>query len=365
MKLCKFYQRGVIFLKKFLLLFSLLTITLTGCSSEETIVQSYISYYEGSIAHIDETSITIKTPDNTNITFQTSKKSDTKEIELDDIVYIECEENNVSDIKNLVKITKLENSIDITYNPRMVFVNDYIYIENLPIYIEVRPGIIDGIIDTAVMKNEKPGIHNQSNFGIGYEYKLIDEKRIDVNIDGQWIRFIKLSNDIIYYNNLAFYKKSLSPETLEWLIKYNKLTEKEKSKISFVPSELAPSQISLASELEVVMPDMIIETDNDNKIFISINSFNISETGESLEVLIDVDNTGFKDYELKQEDITLLILNTKTNFVSPVMPDESSDLLGIIEKQNSKIWSLKFNINLLEENDELYLKTNTGMFHLK
>ena len=198
MKLCKFYQRGVIFLKKFLLLFSLLTITLTGCSSEETIVQSYISYYEGSIAHIDETSITIKTPDNTNITFQTSKKSDTKEIELDDIVYIECEENNVSDIKNLVKITKLENSIDITYNPRMVFVNDYIYIENLPIYIEERPGIIDGIIDTAVMKNEKPGIHNQSNFGIGYEYKLIDEKRIDINIDGQWIRFIKLSNDIIY-----------------------------------------------------------------------------------------------------------------------------------------------------------------------
>lgn len=48
---------------------------------------------------------------------------------------------------------------------------------------------VDGIITTAVALTQAPTENDQSNFGAGYEYSIINGTHIDVKIDDRWIAF--------------------------------------------------------------------------------------------------------------------------------------------------------------------------------
>lgn len=72
---------------------------------------------------------------------------------------------------------------------RMVMIEGKIYVDAGESDIEGRCGMMDGSIDSFVESGKYPEKDNQSNFGSGYGYQYVGEGSIDVNIDGQWIRF--------------------------------------------------------------------------------------------------------------------------------------------------------------------------------
>lgn len=75
---------------------------------------------------------------------------------------------------------------------RMVMVEGELYVDTgRESDITGRCGVMDGDITSSVERSEIPSQDNQSNFGDGYGYQRVDETGIDVNMDGQWIRFEK------------------------------------------------------------------------------------------------------------------------------------------------------------------------------
>lgn len=52
-------------------------------------------------------------------------------------------------------------------------------------------GVMDGEISSTVNPSEIPTQDNQSNFGSGYGYQYIGEKKIDIHINEKWMRFEK------------------------------------------------------------------------------------------------------------------------------------------------------------------------------
>jgi len=72
---------------------------------------------------------------------------------------------------------------------RMVMIQGRIYVDAGESDINGRCGTMDGSIDSSVESGRYPEKDNQSNFGSGYGYQYVGEDSIDVDIDGQWIRF--------------------------------------------------------------------------------------------------------------------------------------------------------------------------------
>lgn len=48
---------------------------------------------------------------------------------------------------------------------------------------------IDGVITSTVDETKIPNKNGQSNFGIGYEYTIINDDVIYINLEGKWIKF--------------------------------------------------------------------------------------------------------------------------------------------------------------------------------
>lgn len=349
-------------MRKLVMLCPILILILTGCMSQE-VIESHISYYEGTIKNISENVLTLETPDNQTISFIADRQSAIKDVEINDIVYIECEENSATDIKNIVKIDILEDSIEVNFISRMIYIHDNIYVESLPAETEEREGIIDGILDTSVLKNQKPTLHNQSNFGIGYEYKMVNGERVDVLIDGQWIKFVKLSDNIIYYNTYAFDKSALSQDTLKWLEKYNELSEIEKSSISFVPHELIPSPIARATSYIIPYHDILIETEN-GAINIDVQNFKIEESNNLILNLIITNETN-TDYKLTEENIQLIKMGKINDGFITVYPQADSSVFTTIPSLNSVERTLVFKTPIDFENYEILIQTNGGMYRVQ
>lgn len=53
---------------------------------------------------------------------------------------------------------------------------------------------IDGIITSEVQGSEKPTQNDQSNFGVGYEYRYGEEGTIEVKMGEKWVIFIPLKS---------------------------------------------------------------------------------------------------------------------------------------------------------------------------
>ena len=349
-------------MKKIFALCPILVFLLTGCISQD-VVESHISYYEGTIKELTENTLILETPNNSEISFIANRKSAIKDLEVNDIVYIECEENSSNDIKHIVKVDVLEDSIEVNLLSKMIYIHDSIYVDSLPADKEEREGIIDGILDTSVLKNQEPTLHNQSNFGIGYEYKMINESRVDVFIDGQWIKFFKLSNDTIYYNTYAFNKSDLSSDTVNWLEKYNKLSETEKQSISFVPSELIPTTVAVASNYTRTYHDASIETDDGN-LYIDIQSTEIDPQTQSFVLTVNIVNESSSDYSITEKDVQLIKMGKITDGFSTILPSEESSALNIVLAGNSNYGTLIFETSANFNEYEMLIQTNNGMFRV-
>lgn len=72
---------------------------------------------------------------------------------------------------------------------RMVMLEGRLYLDAGESDIDARCGMLDGNISSSVESGKYPEEDCQSNFGSGYGFQYVGENSIDVNIDGQWIRF--------------------------------------------------------------------------------------------------------------------------------------------------------------------------------
>ena len=55
--------------------------------------------------------------------------------------------------------------------------------------IQARCGVMDGEITSSVKPNMKPTRDNQSNFGSGYGYQLVNDRSVDIFMNEKWVRF--------------------------------------------------------------------------------------------------------------------------------------------------------------------------------
>ena len=347
-------------MKKLFMLCPILIILLTGCISQD-VIESHIAYYEGTIKELTESTLLLETVDKTEVSFIATRKSTINNLEVNDIVYIECEENTTTDTKNIVRVDVLGDSIEVNLLSRMIYIHDNIYVESLPAEKEEREGIIDGIIDTSVLKNQEPTIHNQSNFGTNFEYKLINESRVDVYIGNQWVKFLKLSDNLIYYNAYAFNKKELSSETITWLERYNKLSSTEKQNITFVPDELIPSQIPTVFSLTPNHNTSFIETEHGN-LYIDIHDSEIKEETNEFIVYANIMNETDADYKITEKDIQLIKMGKESDAFIIIYPNlNDSSLLENIPTLSSTSGTIIFKTPVDFKNYEILIQTSSGM----
>lgn len=81
-----------------------------------------------------------------------------------------------------------------------IMVNDHLYhstgeLYDGRFYIEAKEEDynqqfeVNGTITSSVEGYELPQENNQSNFGVGYEYHIVDAENVLVRIEGLWIRY--------------------------------------------------------------------------------------------------------------------------------------------------------------------------------
>lgn len=78
---------------------------------------------------------------------------------------------------------------------RMIMLEGKLYMDVGKSDIEGRCGMMDGSITSSVENGKYPEEDYQSNFGSGYGFQYVKEGSIDVNIEGQWIRFETSNSD--------------------------------------------------------------------------------------------------------------------------------------------------------------------------
>lgn len=58
------------------------------------------------------------------------------------------------------------------------------------------------------------------------------------------------SENVVYYEGMAYSRDELSGETIEWLEQYNLMSEESKQKINYVPYELLSKESFVVFETE-------------------------------------------------------------------------------------------------------------------
>ena len=119
--------------------------------------------------------------------------------------------------------------------------------------IEATENVITGEIRSFVSKDKFPEENEQSNFGVGYKYQIKDKDFAYVNSADTWHIFCSCEDAeaIITFHDRTFMKKELSSDTLEWLEKYNELSEEEQLATDSIPAELIDEVIFDVEEAEI------------------------------------------------------------------------------------------------------------------
>lgn len=147
-----------------------------------------------------------------------------------------------------------------------------------------------GKIKSFVSEDLFPNENEQSNFGVGYEYQVKDTDFAYIKINDTWHIFCSSEDpeETITFQDRTFLKKELSSQTLEWLEKYNKLTEEEQLATDSIPAELIDEVIfevkdadmeedagEMQEESESIEDAPVTETEEENP------SENIDDTTEN------------------------------------------------------------------------------------
>lgn len=126
----------------------------------------------------------------------------------------------------------------------MVYVNDTLYriTSDQPDFTGKESQLVYlGTISSKVSSSQEPKENFQANDEIVgakvYQY----ENDIVVQINGEYYLYknrANVENEAVKFNGQLFNKSDLSEETLEWLERYNELSETEQLSISSIPSDL-------------------------------------------------------------------------------------------------------------------------------
>ncbi len=148
---------------------------------------------------------------------------------------------------------------------------------------EATEDTITGEIKSFVSRDEFPNEDNQSNFGVGYTYQIKNEDFAYLNINGEWHLFCSNEDgkNVITFNDRVFLKTELSAETLEWLEKYNELSEDEKLATSSIPAELIDEVIFDVEDAEIEAKDT--QENNETEVEVETKTGTKSENGTSTE----------------------------------------------------------------------------------
>lgn len=121
---------------------------------------------------------------------------------------------------------KLPEQDETTKGEKMVQVNGALYYDTGMTNNDLRCGMMDGEITSAVAAEEVPSEDDQSNFGKGYGYQYWGKKVIHINIDGSWCVFqaseayrLTVTNG----NNGEMVELERSPKFWDIIEKYNSL----------------------------------------------------------------------------------------------------------------------------------------------
>jgi len=92
----------------------------------------------------------------------------------------ECHEDFYKSLNEISSVEEIKKAVRI---------NEKLYLCTDEIISEIRCGVMDGVISSAIESYRYPIENDQSNFGTGYEYQYSEVGMVDVVIDGEWIRF--------------------------------------------------------------------------------------------------------------------------------------------------------------------------------
>ncbi len=89
--------------------------------------------------------------------------------------------------------------------PQTVMIDGALYYNTNQAIAVLRCGMMDGCITSTVKEWEYPTEDNQSNFGTGFNYQLVDEHHYDIPMDNPdgWIRFCDGNCDKDHSLNLS------------------------------------------------------------------------------------------------------------------------------------------------------------------
>lgn len=166
-----------------------------------------------------------------------------------------------------------ENTTDVVKEmERVIRINGVNYFETNRIVKTIEEPVEDTISGeiTSFVSNELPTEDNQSNFGVGYQYQVKDDYFVYLKINDEWHLFCNNEDgeNVISFNDKTFLKTELSSTTLEWLEKYNELSEEEKLATNSIPAELIDDVgvdydlINVESEVEDITNTETSESEN-------------------------------------------------------------------------------------------------------
>ena len=134
--------------------------------------------------------------------------------------------------KSLNEISSVEET------KKAVRINEKLYLCTDEIISEIRCGVMDGVISSAIESYRYPIENDQSNFGTGYGYQYGSrEGTIEIFMNDQWfifateevrnqIQFPKEEMETIRFHDKVFQKSDLSEETIKDYIKTKESLDK-------------------------------------------------------------------------------------------------------------------------------------------
>lgn len=178
---------------------------LTSCGkTTESIIENEPSV-KGTVVEAGETFITIDMDfsENENLAIVSTggikNKDSYTSFEIDDVVTVyydgtilETYPVQIQNVELILRTGKDGSSAESTsaaVMPQAVMVGGKLYMSTGAEKKDEKVDGADGEIVSSVSSEELPTDNGQSNFGTGFKYKILDEKRIVVNIDGKLILF--------------------------------------------------------------------------------------------------------------------------------------------------------------------------------
>ncbi|MDO5737630.1 MAG: hypothetical protein Q4P65_00045 [Eubacteriales bacterium] len=147
----------------------------------------------------------------------------------------------------------------------MVQIDGHLYQDTGFVNSAVTCGTADGEIKTSVSQQEKPMQDDESNFGTGFEYQLMDKIHVNVFLKDRWIIFksIAVSNDEIPESVANFKAEVIDSEDSTLLLRITEVPDlfkylfKDKDLDQFKPIRVGTDNLVIYSHQDVKKDELV------------------------------------------------------------------------------------------------------------